>query len=114
MLKISCISREIKDVEDHDHPMCARCKHGKQQRRPTKSTRQVPVSSKVGNLKKAKLEEGDFVAMDQFVVCQDGRLFTTSGREREENQFKGGTIFVDIATGKKFVKCQNSLGNVDG
>ena len=68
------------------------------------------MSSKVGRLKKEKLEEGDLVTMDQFVVHQGGRLFTTSGREREEDRFKGGTIFVDVATGKQFVKCQVSLG----
>ena len=68
------------------------------------------MSSKVGGLKKEKLEDGDLVATDQFVVHQGGRLFTTSGREREEDQFKGGTIFVDSATGKQFVKCQVSLG----
>ena len=50
------------------------------------------------------------MATNQFVVCQGGRLFTTSGREREEDRFKGGTIFVDIATGNQFVKCQVSLG----
>ena len=78
-------SEKIKNFEDHDHPICANCNYGKQSRRPNKSTRKVPVSSKVGNLKKEKLEEGDLVETDKFVVCQGGRLFTTSGREREED-----------------------------
>ena len=102
--------REKKNVEDHDHPMCASCNHSKQSRKPTESIRKVPVSSKVGSLKKEKLKEGDLVATDQFVFCQGGRLFTASGREREEDRFKGGTIFVDVATGKQFMKCQVSLG----
>ena len=63
-------SEKIKNVADHDHPMCASCNYGKQSRRPTKSIRKVPVSSKVGSLKKEKLEEGDLVATDQFVVRQ--------------------------------------------
>ena len=50
-----------------------------QSRRPTESTRKVPVSSNVGSLKKEKLEEGGLVVMDQFVVHQGGRLFITSG-----------------------------------
>ena len=78
-------SEKIKNVEDHDHPMCASFNCGMQSRRPTKSTRKVPVSSKVGSSWKEKLEEGDLVANNQFVVCQGGRLFTTSGREREED-----------------------------
>ena len=68
------------------------------------------MPSKSGNLKKEKLEPGDCVAVDQFVVRQGGRLFTTSGREKEEDRFKGGTVFVDMATGKIFVKFQVSLG----
>ena len=56
------------------------------------------------------LEPGDAVAVDQFVVPRGGRLLTTSGCKREEDRFKGGTIFVNIATGWFFVKPQVSLG----
>ena len=104
------MSEKIKKVSDDDHPMCASCNHGKQFRRPTGATRKSHVPGKSGNLKKEKLEPGDCVAVDQFVVRQGGRLFTTSGREKEEDRFKGGTIFVDMATGKIFVKFQVSLG----
>ena len=64
----------------------------------------------MGVLKQEKLGPGDGVAVDQFVVRQGGRLFTTSGHEKEEDRFKGGTIFVDSATGKLFIKFQVSLG----
>ena len=62
----------MKNAEDHDHPMCVSCNYGKQSRRPTKSIGKVPVSSKVDSLKKEKLEKGDLVATDQFVVWQGG------------------------------------------
>ena len=68
------------------------------------------MSSKVGALKKEKLDAGDCVAVDQFVVRHGGRIFATSGREHEEVCFKGGTIFVDMATGEIFVRFQVSLG----
>ena len=48
--------------------------------------------TKTGKPKKEKLEPGDCVAVNQFVVRQGGRLFITSGHEREEDRFKGGTI----------------------
>ena len=53
------------------------------------------------------------MAIDQFVVRQGGRLFTTSEREREEDMFKGGTIFIDMSSGKIFVKIQVSLGTTE-
>ena len=104
------MSGKIKCVSDEEHPMCTSFNCGKQSRRPTKATRKREVPSKQGNLRKEKLEPGDCVAVDQFVVRQGGRLFTTSGREKEEDRFKGRTIFVDMATGKMFVKFQVSLG----
>ena len=79
---------KIKKISDDDHPMCASCNCGKQSRRPTGATRKSHVPSKPGNLKKEKLEPGDCVAVDQFVVRQGDRLFTTSGREKEEDRFK--------------------------
>ena len=82
-------------------------------RSPSQATRTTPRPERTGVLKQEKLEPGDGVAVDQFVVRQGGRLLTTSGREREEDRFKGGTIFFDMATGKSFVKFQVSLGTTE-
>ena len=103
-------SDKVKAVPDDDHPMCASCNYGKQVRTPSRATVKRQRPDRTGVLKQERLEPGDCVAVDQFVVRQGGRLFTTSGREREEDRFKGGTIFVDMATGKMFVKFQVSLG----
>ena len=32
---LGCFSEKMKNAEDHDHPRCASCNHGKQSRRPT-------------------------------------------------------------------------------
>ena len=90
-------SSKIKEVQDLDHPKCASCNYGKQVRTPTKATSTQATPAQTGVLKQEKLEPGDGVAVDQFIVRQGRRLFTTSGREREEDRFKGGTIFVDMA-----------------
>ena len=103
-------SQRIKEVKDDEHPLCASCRYGKQGRKPTGATRTIARSDKLGKLKQEKLEPGDCVAVDQFVVKQGGRLFTTSGHEKEEDRFKGGTIFVDMATGKMYIRPQVSLG----
>ena len=104
-------SDKVKVVQDGNHSMCASCNCcGKQVRTPSRATVKQQRPDQTGVLKQEQLEPGDCVAVDQFVVRQGGRLFTTSGREREEDRFKGGTIFVDMATGKMFVKFQVSLG----
>ena len=64
-------------------------------------------------MKQEKLELVDGVAVDQFIVRQGGRLFTTSGQEREEDRFKGGIIFINMASGKMFIKFQVSLGTTE-
>jgi hypothetical protein len=104
---------KIKEVQDLDHPKCASCNYGKQVRSPSGATHTTPRPERIGTLKQEKLESVDGVAVDQFVVRQGGRLFTTSGREREEDRFKGRTIFIDMASGKMFIKNQVSLGTTE-
>ena len=63
-------SDKTKGVQDLDHPKCASCKCGKQVRSPSKATNTNPKPDRVGVLKQEKLEPGDGVAVDQFVVRQ--------------------------------------------
>ena len=51
------------------------------------------------------------MAVDQFEVKKKGRLFKTRGKEKVRDQFSGGTIFVDVATGFTRVYFQVSLGS---
>ena len=96
-------SKYFLQVKGNEYPKCASCQYGKQVRTVSGTKRTQGREHKIGALKQEKLEPGDCVAVDQFVVYQGGRLFTTSGNEKEEDRFKGGTIFVDMATGKTFI-----------
>ncbi len=53
---------------------------------------------------------GDLVSIDQFVSGTPGWLFSGYGREAQNNQFHGGTIFNDAASGAIWVEHQVSLG----
>ena len=61
-------SKRIKEVKDNEHPLCASCNYGKQARKPSGAKKVTPCRDRVGQLKKEKLEPGDAVAVDQFVV----------------------------------------------
>ena len=91
-------------------PKCGTCQCGKQTRRPTGTTRTEAREDKIGGITHEKLAPGDEIACDQFEVKRRGRLFKSYGKERETEQFTGGTIFVDVATGFTRVYFQVSLG----
>jgi hypothetical protein len=50
------------------------------------------------------------VSTDQFVSKVRGRLSTSFGKERQDERYSGGTIYVDHASGYMFVNNQVSLG----
>ena len=56
----------IAELEDDDLPRCGSCQYGKQTRTPTGACR--TKREKIEALKQEKLEPGDCVAVDQFVV----------------------------------------------
>ncbi len=55
-------------------------------------------------------EAGYFLSADQYVVNTPGRLHSGYGREASHNQFHGGTLFYDAATGLIWAENQVSLG----
>ena len=65
---------------------------------------------KDGALKKNLLAIGGRVSTDQFVSSLPGRLAHTFGKEKAEQQFSGGTIFIDEASEYIHVENQVSLG----
>ena len=103
-------SKRITSIKQEDHPLCATCQYGKQTRKP--SGRKIPdkIEKKVHSLSSQAMNPGDIVVSDQFVCSEGGRLFHTSGRDHEADRYKGGTIFIDLATNWIFVKSQVSLG----
>jgi hypothetical protein len=90
-------------------PQCAACRFGKAHRLPDGAHRQEIRVEKDGALKVGHLKPGDMVSIDQFVSKVRGRLPHTKGKEDSKDQYSGGTIYVDSASGYVFVDNQVSL-----
>lgn len=54
---------------------------------------------------------GQTVSADHFICSSKGRLFTSKGRESEQEMYEGGCLFVDHATGYINVQFQTSLNS---
>jgi hypothetical protein len=50
-------------------------------------------------IRQGDLRPGDCVSMDQYISALPGRLPNTKGKESLSDRYKGGTMFVDHATG---------------
>ena len=88
---------------------CHACQLGKQTRLPKGTMKHTLNSDKVGGLKRHSLSPGAVVSTDQFVSSVKGRLPHTFGKEHPNEQFQGGTVFVDEASDFVFVQNQVSL-----
>ena len=92
-------------------PKCPACCFAKQCRRSTPGKKQSTVFDEVGATKKEFHLPGQGVAVDHFVCSTKGRLFTSRGRESEENMYCGGAIFVDMATSYTHIEFQVHLNS---
>ena len=100
-----------KSLATASEPMCGTCQYAKQTRIPSGATVTRVREEKEGGLKANQLEPGDGTAIDQFEVVKKGRLFASRGKERPQDRYSGGTIFVDIASGRVRCYYQHSLGS---
>ena len=98
-----------KGLRAGDLPLCEACRLAKATLLPDKTTTIRIKESKDGALKKNVLRPGAVVSTDQFVSSVRGRLPHTQGREKEKEQYSGGTIYVDEASGLIFSSNQVSL-----
>ena len=57
------------------------------------------MSSKVGGLKKEKLEEGHLVVTDQFVVCQGGDFSPLLEEKRKKTDSRVGPFLWTLQQG---------------
>jgi hypothetical protein len=89
---------------------CAACELACAHQRLTGATKQLAVEEKAGILSANQYQVGYLVSMDQFVSDTPGWLFYGYGREAQHNQFHGGTIFNDAASGAIWVEHQVSFG----
>ena len=90
-------------------PLCAACQLAKQKRRGAGSSEELKLEDRDMILKRDATEPGDCVSVDQYTSTVLGRLPHTKGKEKKEEKYNGGTIFVDHATGYVHLTHQVSL-----
>ena len=98
-----------KGLRAGDLPMCEACRLAKATLLPDKTTTINIKDSKDRALKKNVLRPGARVSTNQFVSSVRGCLPHTQGREREKEQYTGGTVYIDEASGLMFSSNQVSL-----
>jgi transposase InsO family protein len=99
----------LANTEDKDLPLCATCLYGKQRKNAVGNTTTTKKEDRVGALKKKILSPGQAVAVDHYNQSTPGRGPSLNPSETIKAKHIGGTIFVDLATGR--IKCyhQTSL-----
>ena len=101
------IVTKCKHVSTCENPLCAVCQFAKQTKISPK-TNSISKPPKM-ILRQNDLQTGTTVSIDQYISRTPGRLPHTYGREKIEEKYVGGTIFVDHATGYVFIRHRNSL-----
>ena len=90
-------------------PTCAACMLGKQMRRQPGTNTGALVKGKEMMLRREHLQPGDCVSLDQYESSIPGRLPHTYGKEKKDDQYNGGTLFIDHASSMVFIQHQVSL-----
>ena len=107
VVKKSVVTPKFKTTSTIKPPLCAACLLGKAKRRGAGTSKESKTVS--SSLKMECLLPGTMVSTDHYETRVKGRLQTTRGREREDEQYSGGTIFVDHASSFIFINNQVSL-----
>jgi hypothetical protein len=92
-----------------ESPKFVSCQMTKQARRGPEVHRKPKNEGKDNILQRNNLQTGDMVSVYQYMSVLPGRLPNTKGKENKKDQYCGGTIFVDHASSKIFLKRQVSL-----
>jgi hypothetical protein len=87
-------------------PLCTACQLSKQSRRTPQITTQI---NPIPTLRRNNLQPGDCISIDQYISALPGRLPHTKGKESKSDQYNGGTLFVDHASGFIFLRNQVAL-----
>ena len=90
-------------------PFCRACALSKMTKQPTGSQHVSNDPLKEMALLRNDLSPGECVSTDQYVVPLRGRRYHTAGKERENDQYCGGTLFVDHASRHVTISHQTSL-----
>ena len=92
--------------KDVTPPKCEACQMGGQQKRPIHGN--VHTQNKTAGLKAEQLKPGQRIFSDQYVSSLPGRNFNGRGQMQSQNNFKGGTVFCDAASG--FLSIHHQVG----
>ena len=90
-------------------PKCAACMLGKQTHRRPGTNTGVLVKGKEMMLRRDHLQPGDCVSLDQYESSIPGCLPHTYGKEKKDDQYNGGTLFIDHSSSMVFIQHQVSL-----
>ena len=88
---------------------CAACQLGKQRRRGANTQHTNTKDGRFMVTRSNNLRPGDCVSLDQYDSTLTGRLPHTRGKEPKKDQYTGGTLFIDHATGLMHCVHQVSL-----
>ena len=88
---------------------CAACLFAKQRTRSAPGLTNVVHQARSGVLKNNNLLPGQEVSVDHFICSQKGRLFSSRGRSKDEDMYKGGCLFIDHASNFVHIEFQQVL-----
>ena len=90
-------------------PLCAACLLARQTRLGAGVSTEIKDPDSEMSLKVDHLLPGQAVSMDHYQSTIKGRLEHTFGKEKDDDKYSGGTIFVDHATTTIYIQHQVSL-----
>ena len=90
-------------------PLCAACLLARQTRLGAGVSKEIKDLDNEMSLKVDHLLPGQAVSMDQYQSTIRGHLAHTFGKEKDDDKYSGGTIFVDHASTKMYIRHQVSL-----
>jgi hypothetical protein len=108
-IRLPILKTKIPRVSSCQAPLCTACQVARQTRCGAGTLKELKDPEKESLLKRGNLEPGQMVSIDQYISALPGRLPHTKGKESKKNIYRGGTLFVDHASGYIFLKNQVSL-----
>ena len=90
-------------------PKCTTCMLGKQTDHTPGTNSGALVKGKETMHRHEHLQPSDCISLDQYESSIPGRSPHTYGKEKKDDQYNGGTLFVDQASSMVFIQHQVSL-----
>jgi hypothetical protein len=92
-----------------ESPLCPACQLARAHKRPTGSKHEQKHANAGDQMKADVLFPGQAIATDQYQTRVPGRIPGSYGSTSPDSMYTGGTLFVDIATGRTWAYHQVSL-----